>query len=127
MQLTVSPATSAALQADGTIRCLADARYQPPAPPSRHSSVAFSLAKDLVNDFTAALSVHLDHHQATATNSEPQLLDINPGPATGKTIATAVQAQLYAVNLRHSRMLVLFDVLLPESPHYTPELRRQGG
>ncbi|KAK3939015.1 hypothetical protein QBC46DRAFT_388890 [Diplogelasinospora grovesii] len=106
MQLNVSPVTLAALKADGTIRCLADVKYQP-VPASRHSSTAFALARNLAEEFTTALLAQLGHVTATPSN-------------TCKT--ASAQAQLYAAQLRRNRMLVCFDVFLD---HCTPEFRRE--
>jgi hypothetical protein len=83
MQVNLSPVTSAALKADGTIRCLADVQYQP-VPASQHSSTALSLAKELADEFTAALLAQLG--QAMASHAE----------YTSKTPASA-PAQRYAL------------------------------
>jgi hypothetical protein len=118
MQLDVSPATSAALKADSTIRCLADVKYQP-EPPSRHSSAAFALARDLADEFTTALVVQLGQAAVAAADSK------EPSPSgtnTTDSTSAGAQAQLYAVQLRRNRMLVCFDVFLD---HCTPELRQQ--
>jgi hypothetical protein len=115
MQVDDSPVTSAALQEDGTIRCLVDVKYQP-VPESRHSSTAFALARDLANDFTAALLAQLG--QTTATGSE------STSPAdtnTAKLTTEPAPWQLYAVQLHRNRMRVCFNVFLDRC---TPELRR---
>jgi hypothetical protein len=116
MQVDVSPVTSAALQEDGTIRCLADVKYQP-VPESRHSSTAFALARTLANDFTTALLAQLG--QATATRSDSSSpANTNPGNAASEP----AQWKLYAVQLHRNRMRVCFDVFLDRC---TSELRRQ--
>lgn len=112
MQLNVSPVTLAALEADGTIRCLADVKYQP-VPASRHSSTAFALARNLAEEFTTALLGQLGH--ATATHSKSS-------SPTNTCKAASAQAQLYAAQLRRNRMIVCFDVFLD---HCTPEFRRE--
>ena len=116
MQVDVSPVTLAALQEDGTVRCLADVKYQPVLE-SRHSSTAFALARDLANDFTAALLAQLSPETATPSGS--------PSPAnttTAKVTTKPAPWQLYAVQLHRNRMRVCFDVFLDRC---TPELRRQ--
>lgn len=115
MQLDVSSATSAALKADGTIRCLADVKYQP-ADASRHSSTAFAMARNLANDFTTALLAQLN--QVTATHSKPP----SPITSTCQTAAPETQWQLYAVQLHRNRMRVCFDVFLDRC---TPEFRKR--
>jgi hypothetical protein len=116
MQVDVSPVTSATLQEDGTIRCLADVKYQP-VPDSRHSSTAFALAKDLANDITTALLAQLG--QVTATHSE----SLSPANTNTAEVTTKPAPwQLYAVQLHRNRMRVCFDVFLDRC---TPELRRQ--
>lgn len=109
MQLNVSPVTLAALKADGTIRCLADVKYQP-EPASRHSSTVFALARNLADEFTTALLGHV-----TATHSESS-------SPTNTCKAASAQAQLYAAQLRRNRMIVCFDVFLDSC---TPEFRRE--
>lgn len=112
MQLTVSPATLAALKADGSIRCLADVKYQAA---SRHSSTAFALGRNLADEFTAALVGQLGHATATPSGSS--------SPPTNTCNAASAQAQLYATQLRRrDRMLVCFDVFLDCC---TPAFRRE--
>lgn len=112
MQLNVSLVTSAALKADGTIRCLTDVKYQP-VPASRLSSTAFALARNLAEEFTTGLLAHLG--EVTATHSESS-------SHTNACKPASTQAQLYAVHLRRNRMLVCSDVFLD---HCTSEFRRQ--
>jgi hypothetical protein len=100
MKLNVSPITLVTLKTDGTIRCLADVKYRPE---SRHSSIAFPLARNLADKVTAALVAQL-------------------GQDADTTASAQAQAQLYAVELHRSRIRICFDVFLD---HCTPELRSQ--
>jgi hypothetical protein len=123
MKLNVSPTTSAALKADGTIRCLADVKYQP-VPESRHSSTAFALARTLADEFTAAIVAQLGHPEAAATHPEESSSShTETDTNTSKTGPASAQAQLYAVQLHRNRMRVCFDVFLDHM--CTPEFRKQ--
>jgi hypothetical protein len=56
MKLTVAPESSAALTADGTIRCLLDMRYPLP---SRQSSAAIAFARQFADELARAVPAHL--------------------------------------------------------------------
>jgi len=70
MHLNIAPESYAALKANGTLRCLFETKY---TPSSRHSSVAISLAHDLVKEFTDALLAHIAQTEARArpANANP--------------------------------------------------------
>ncbi|KAI1495701.1 hypothetical protein F5X99DRAFT_108588 [Biscogniauxia marginata] len=95
MQLNIAPESSEALKANGTLRCLFETKY---TPSSRHSSVAISLAHDLVIEFTDSLLVHIAQTKAGATSE-----NANP----------TVDLKLNVVTLRRrERFFICYDMFL---------------
>lgn len=96
MQIEVAPESRGALIADGTLRCLFQARY---TPVSRHSSVAISFARGLVKEFTDALLKHI--------------ADADTGVDTGADPKPAADVYLNVVTLRRGkRLFICYDVFL---------------
>lgn len=70
MELSIAPESYAALNANGTLRCLFDTKY---TASSRNSSVAIALAHDLVKEFTDALLAHIAQTEAGARPANANL------------------------------------------------------
>jgi hypothetical protein len=117
MKLTVAPESSAALTADGTIRCLLDMRYPLP---SRHSSAAIAFAHHFAEELALAIPAHLGPHPAVS----PPISD------TGRTATLSTQpvpsytadGQLLAVLLNRNRLWACIDLFLHTCKH---KVRRQ--
>lgn len=116
MQLSITTESAAALTSDGTIRCFLDIKY-PPNATSRHSSVAISLAKDVVDEFITALPTHLNRTTAADVAESAS----NPTDNTPRPDPTLTR-QLNAVQLARGRMRVCFDLFLDTC---SPEIRKQ--
>jgi hypothetical protein len=113
MKLTVAPESSAALTADGTIRCLLDMRYPLP---SRQSSAAIAFACQWAEELARAIPTQLGPppvpSPATATDG---------ALSTGSVTSYTADAQLHAVLLHRNRIRVCFDLFLHDCK---PEVRR---
>jgi hypothetical protein len=117
MQLTVAPESSAALTADGTIRCLLDMRYPLP---SRQSSAAIAFASQWAEELARAAPTQLG-----APPVPSHAIDTGGAPSTDtgsvRSYYTA-DAQLHAVLLNRNRLRVCFDLFLHDCK---PEARQQ--
>jgi len=113
MQLTVAPESSAALTADGTIRCLLSTRYPLL---SRQSSAAFARADQLVEELTRAVPAQLGPPPVPShTMAE------DGAPSADNVTSYTADTRLHAVLLERNRLLVCFDLFLHDCK---PEVRR---
>ncbi|KAK4153870.1 hypothetical protein C8A00DRAFT_33340 [Chaetomidium leptoderma] len=122
MQLSIAPESAAALAADGTIRCLMDVEYQR-SESARTASVAFALANDLANEFTAAFLAHLGRTPTAGSSGAAESSTAAAAAGTHNTDnGTAATVQLIFVRLRDDRMIVFFDLFLDTCE---PQVRQQ--
>jgi hypothetical protein len=101
MELKIVPESYAALNANGTIRCLFDTKY---TGSSRHSSVAIALAHALVNKFTDALLAHI-----------AQTEEAGARPANADHLAADVKLNAVTVH-RRKRFYIVYDMFLKGCP-----------
>ena len=114
MQLTVAPESSAALTADGTIRCLLSTRYPLL---SRQSSAALALADQLVEELTRAVPAQLGPPPVPSYTTKAE----DGAPSTDNVPSYTADTRLHAVVLERNRLLVCFDLFLHDCK---PEVRR---
>ncbi|KAK4100767.1 hypothetical protein N658DRAFT_559285 [Parathielavia hyrcaniae] len=118
MRLTIARESSAALTADGTIRCLLDMRYPLPA---RQSSAAIAFARQFAEELARALLAQLgpSPSPSPATNKRPDGATLTDDVTTD---STATNVLLHAALLHRNRIRVCFDLLLHNCQ---PEIRQQ--
>ncbi|KAK3299490.1 uncharacterized protein B0H64DRAFT_388632 [Chaetomium fimeti] len=115
MQLTVAPESSAALTADGTIRCLLSMRYPLP---SRHSSDAIAFARQSTEELARAIPAQLGPPPVPS----PAIATDGGATSTDSVTSYTADVQLHGVLLDRNRLLVCFDLFLHDCK---PEVRRQ--